>query len=215
MAVLLVGCGISGIYHQVKKGETLYSIASRYNVDLIEVVLINDIKNPALIHEGEYIYIPVSDVKRETKRQPRRKKAAKDKRSRGPNVNEAPATKVIFQWPVKGKITKRFEISRVRRHSGIDISAPEGTPVMAADKGEVIYSDDNLVGYGNLIIIRHKGGFASVYAHNKRNLVKAGDNVRRGQEIAKVGRTGWATGPHLHFEVRRKNKAVNPLKYLP
>ncbi len=86
--------------------------------------------------------------------------------------------------------------------------------MFAADDGRVVYSDSRIRGYGNMIVIKHAGNLSTVYAHNKVNLVKEGDFVRRGQKIAEVGKTGNATGPHLHFEVRNGQEAVDPLKYV-
>jgi murein DD-endopeptidase MepM/ murein hydrolase activator NlpD len=99
-------------------------------------------------------------------------------------------------------------------HDGIDIAAPEGTPIVAIEAGEVIYSDQ-LRGYGNMVIVRHAGGIASVYAHNEVNLVRVGQTVTRGEVVGKVGSTGRVSGPHLHFEIRRNNTAEDPLRYLP
>ena len=119
-----------------------------------------------------------------------------------------------FAWPVKGKITARFDSRHDSLNDGIDIAAASGTPVRATLAGQVIYSD-HLRGYGNLIIVRHRGGFASVYAHNRKNYVRQGHKVRRRQVIAEVGATGRVTTPLLHFEIRRNNVARNPLSYLP
>ena len=119
-----------------------------------------------------------------------------------------------FAWPVRGKITARFDPRHNTLNDGIDIAAPTGTPVRATQAGQVIYSD-NLRGYGNLIIVRHRRGFASVYAHNRRNLVRPGQRVSRRQVIAEVGATGRVTSPLLHFEIRRNNVARDPLSYLP
>ena len=99
-------------------------------------------------------------------------------------------------------------------HDGIDIAAPEGTPILAIEAGEVIYSDQ-LRGYGNMVILRHAGGIVSVYAHNESNLVREGQSVVRGEVVARVGSTGRVSGPHLHFEIRRNNAALDPLRYLP
>lgn len=117
-------------------------------------------------------------------------------------------------WPVEGNITSRFGPRRGSTHDGLDIAAPLGTPILAAASGEVIYSGA-LRGYGNLVILRHREGYATVYAHTQKNLVKEGERVRRGQAIARVGQTGRASGPHLHFEIRKDNLARNPLRYLP
>ena len=92
---------------------------------------------------------------------------------------------------------------------------PSAPPIVAAAAGEVIYSDNKQRGYGNMIIIRHSENLVTIYAHNKINLVQEHDTVRRGEVIARVGRTGRATGPHVHFEVRKNRKAVDPLLYLP
>ena len=126
----------------------------------------------------------------------------------------AKASRQGFIWPVRGKITARFDSRHDTLNDGIDIAAPSGTPVRATMAGQVIYSD-HLRGYGNLIIVRHRGGFASVYAHNRKNYVRRGQKVNRRQVIAEVGATGRVTTPLLHFEIRRRNVARNPLSYLP
>ncbi len=121
-----------------------------------------------------------------------------------------------FIWPVKkGRITSTFHSKKRPEHNGIDIAVPVGTPIYAAADGVVIYSDNWLSGYGNMIIIKHKSNFFTIYAHNSKNLVRKGDRVKKGQKIALSGMTGRATGPHLHFEIRYKDIPVNPLKYLP
>ena len=119
-----------------------------------------------------------------------------------------------FAWPVKGRVTGRFDSRPDSLNDGINIAAPPGTPVHATLAGQVIYADQ-LRGYGNLIILRHRSGYASVYAHNRKNLVRQGQKVNRRQVIAEVGATGRAATPHLHFEIRRNNVARDPLSYLP
>jgi murein DD-endopeptidase MepM/ murein hydrolase activator NlpD len=101
-----------------------------------------------------------------------------------------------------------------KRHQGVDISCPLGTSIKASSPGVVIYSGNTIKGYGNMVILRHSEEFVTVYAHNQVNLVEEGMSVERGQMIGKVGQTGRATGPHLHFEIRINNKAVDPLIYL-
>jgi len=122
--------------------------------------------------------------------------------------------KTALSWPIAGQITSKYGPRRGSFHDGLDISAPLGTPILAAASGEVIYSGA-LRGYGNLVILRHSDGCVTVYAHTQKNLVQEGERVRRGQVIARVGQTGRASGPHLHFEVRKDNLARNPLRYLP
>jgi murein DD-endopeptidase MepM/ murein hydrolase activator NlpD len=124
-----------------------------------------------------------------------------------------------FILPVRGKVTSHFGLRRhplfgVRLfHYGIDIRARKGAKVFASASGRVIFSGWK-PGYGNLIIIKHRGGFYTYYAHNSINLVKRGDYVRQYQEIARVGNTGDATAAHLHFEIRKGKKHLDPLKYL-
>jgi murein DD-endopeptidase MepM/ murein hydrolase activator NlpD len=104
---------------------------------------------------------------------------------------------------------------RLAHHDGIDISASQGSLIRAAEAGRVVHSGNKLSGYGNLIIIKHAGAFATVYAHNARNLARVGQFIEKGEVIAEVGRTGRASAPHLHFEVRRDGKPRNPVDYLP
>jgi murein DD-endopeptidase MepM/ murein hydrolase activator NlpD len=120
-----------------------------------------------------------------------------------------------FLWPVaQGVVSSGFGIRNGAMHDGVDIAAPAGTPVYAADTGVVIFSG-TLHGYGNTVIIRHDASYTTVYGHNQRNLVRDGDRVASGQEIGVIGRTGRTTGANLHFEVRCDNAARDPLAYLP
>lgn len=119
-----------------------------------------------------------------------------------------------FIWPLEGDVSSLFGMRHGRKHDGVDISAKTGTPVYAAADGEVVFAK-KMRGYGNLVLLKHKDDFFTVYAHNSVNLVKLGTKVKKGQLVSRVGRTGRATGPHLHFEVREGPKARNPLFFLP
>ena len=119
-----------------------------------------------------------------------------------------------FMWPVKGggQISSGYGWRRGRFHSGVDIAASTGTPILASDSGIVIFAGWES-GYGNSIVIKH-GNYYTRYAHNSTNLVSRGDTVNKGEVIARVGSTGRATGPHLHFEIRLGGKygsTINPL----
>ncbi len=120
-----------------------------------------------------------------------------------------------FRWPVKGRVISTFgEKPTGMRNEGINIAVPEGTSVRAAGSGIVAYAGNELKGYGNLVLIRHDGGWVTAYAHNKELLVNRGDSVERGDVIANAGQTGSVKSPQVHFEVRKGATAVDPMKHL-
>lgn len=120
-----------------------------------------------------------------------------------------------FRWPVRGRIISDFGAKPGgARNDGINLAVPEGTEVKAADDGVVIYSGNELKGYGNLVLVRHSDGWVSAYAHNSKLSVSRGDNVRRGDTIGYAGTTGSVTQPQVHFELRKGNKPIDPLRYL-
>lgn len=121
-----------------------------------------------------------------------------------------------FRWPVNGRIISEFGAKPGGgKNEGVNLAVPEGTPVKAANDGTVIYSGNELKGYGNLILLRHSDGWVSAYAHNSELKVKRGDSVRRGDVVSLAGATGSVNQPQLHFELRQGNKPVDPLRYLP
>ena len=127
----------------------------------------------------------------------------------------APRTGNGFQWPVQGRVISSFGAkSKGLRNDGINIAARRGAPVVAAENGVVVYAGNELRGFGNLVLIKHAGGWVSAYAHNDRLAVQRGDKVRKGQRIAVVGSTGGVTSPQLHFELRKGKRARDPRKYL-
>jgi hypothetical protein len=118
-----------------------------------------------------------------------------------------------FIWPVDGPVNSSYGERWGRSHDGIDIGVDQGDPVSAAAGGKVVYSA-RLGGYGNLIVIQHPSGLFTAYAHNKKNLVRKGERVKQGQRIARLGRTGNATGDHLHFEIRDQAGTYDPVDFL-
>ncbi len=126
---------------------------------------------------------------------------------------EPTGTDGLMDWPARGPVTSLFGPRGTAHHDGIDIAAGVGTPVRAAAGGWVRYAGQ-LSGYGNVVILEHRFGLRTIYAHNQRNLVAAGESVKRGKVIALLGRTGRATGPNLHFEVRRESRPEDPLGFL-
>lgn len=132
-------------------------------------------------------------------------------------VAEAPAAQAGFnlRWPLKGKVISGFgNKPGGLKNEGINIAVPEGTSVRAADAGVVAYAGNELKGYGNLVLIRHPGGYVTAYAHAKELFVKRGDKVERGAVIAKAGQTGSVSSPQLHFEVRKGATALDPMKFM-
>ncbi len=122
---------------------------------------------------------------------------------------------VSFRWPVRGRIVSSFGSSTDgERNDGINLAVPEGTSVKAAETGVVVYSGNELKGFGNLVLIKHKQGWVTAYAHNSELLVERGDRVNRGQIIGKAGKTGSVTSPQVHFELRKGSKPVDPNLYL-
>jgi len=195
--------------HVVEAGENLYRIGLRYGVDPDEIADLNEISDPRSLAVGRELRLPGGASERPAGRPPRvRARAASTMR------RPDPAAGPILAWPVQGVLYSRFGARGATRHDGIDIAAPEGSPIGAAADGEVIFSGTQR-GYGNIVIVRHEGGLVTIYAHNRENLVKQGARVTRGQPLAKVGRTGRATGPHCHFEVRRGTTPLDPLDFLP
>jgi murein DD-endopeptidase MepM/ murein hydrolase activator NlpD len=127
----------------------------------------------------------------------------------------APRGSGKFLWPVNGKVVSAFGVKEGGLHNdGINIAAPLGTPVRAADNGVVVYAGNELRGFGNLLLVRHADGWVSAYAHCEAMLVKRGDQVKRGQVIARVGQTGAVSSPQLHFELRKNGQVVDPMAEL-
>lgn len=127
-----------------------------------------------------------------------------------------PPDDFFFDWPVdKARMTRGYFTHRRRPHLGLDLAAPRGTAIFAARGGRVIYRGRDFRGFGNMIMIESSGGWATLYAHLDRFLVAEGQNVATGEVIGTMGRTGRATGVHLHFEIRRNKVAIDPLPYLP
>jgi murein DD-endopeptidase MepM/ murein hydrolase activator NlpD len=213
--------GARGTWHHVEPGDTLASLAARYSAAPEDIVEINDLLHP--LAPGEDVFVPDAEG---TFGLPSPAPAAAIARAPGDPVvpDEKPealgraalAALGCLSWPLDGGVvTSPFGIRTGKNHDGLDVAAPEGTPVHAAADGEVIYAGDELAGYGNLVVIRHAPGLATVYAHNRKILVSVGEHVARGATIAEVGHTGRATGPHVHFEVRVGEIPRNPRLFLP
>jgi len=186
--------------YQVKKGDTLYSISKAHGVTVEDLKARNNLTSNS-IFVGQTLYVVGTP---------------KGTPSASVTLSDLEGTQMIRDdlfTPVQGKVTSEFGLRRGRPHKGIDIAAKSGTPIYAVLDGVVVFSGVQS-GYGNVIVIEHPDFVMTVYAHNDRNLVALGDEVKKGQQIAEVGNTGKSTGPHLHFEYRIKGQAINPRKVL-
>ena len=204
-----------GIYHTVQKGQTLYRIAQVYEIDMEVLSRANYIRDVSKIKVGTQLWVPGA---RRVLSIPTTSTPSDSSRFRSTNKKNIPTVrprKGILIWPTKGTLTSGFGNRDGRRHEGIDIAAPKGTPINAAAAGEVVFSGWGPTGYGKMVILEHKNHLTTVYAHNSKILVKKGARVKQGQRISLMGSTGRSTGPHLHFEVRNDTEPKNPVKYLP
>ncbi len=202
--------------HAVQPGENLYRIGKKYGVTPIDLMMYNNIDRPQDLRAGMLLSIPSKDgvvtiTQAELAAEKVLNKPSKAKINRVVN-----SYKKGMIWPVKGKIIKSFgEKGAGINHMGINIAVAPNTPVLAVEDGTVIYSDDGLESYGNLILIRHKNGYVTAYAHNSKNMVTKNKKVKKGEVIAIAGNSGNVDLTQLHFEVRRNAQAINPLRVLP
>lgn len=219
----------------VQRGETLYSIAFNYGYDYREVAAWNNIPPPYTIYPGQTLrLVPPFDRAPPTPASPT---TAPTTVASAPAPDNAVATAapvptrtfntprpieidpgapttsgIGWQWPTLGKVEQGFNPADNKK--GLDIGGKSGQLIKAAAAGSVVYSGAGLLGYGNLVIIKHDDTYLSAYGHNKTIYVKEGDTVRAGQTIAEMGDTA-KDGPILHFEIRKDGKPVDPLQYLP
>jgi murein DD-endopeptidase MepM/ murein hydrolase activator NlpD len=247
--------GSQGGVHTVSPGETLFSVARRYQISPVALAQANNLPPHHQLRMGERLTIPGAAGSRFAQPAPRpapviaappQRPVVQAPPPPGPRVAEfqpapPPAARVItpakdnppaeeakpesaeasasngpgFRWPARGRVITGFGPKPTgQQNDGINIAVPEGTPVKASDDGVVAYSGNELKGYGNLVLVRHSNGYVTAYAHASELMVKRGDNVKRGQVIAKSGQTGNVSSPQLHFEVRKGATPVDPMQHL-
>lgn len=231
VVMTLAGCG-AHVYHVVREGETLYSISFRHGRDFRAVAQWNDIEPPYTLSVGQHIRIAPPPNDRFRSRQPAqapaaaaagtrdattpaRRRAAGRAPAQGGEGSAPPARETVWQWPVRDvRGPPLLKVSSGRR--GLDIQGERSEPVRAAAAGRVVYSGAGIPHYGRLLIIKHDARLLSAYAHNERLLVREGQHVVAGQQIAEMGDSGTGTDTvRLHFEIRVDGVPVDPLKYLP
>jgi lipoprotein NlpD len=223
--------------HTVAKGETLYSIAWTYGLDYKSLAKANGIDKNYTIYPGQVLRLDGAASSSQPAKTSAKSASAKVTDSKkipqgsasnpvstSVNGNVATSTApgaassnnegdVSWIWPAKGAVMQHYSESG-NVNKGIDIAGNSGDPVVAAAPGKVVYAGNGLLGYGQLVIIKHNDQLLSAYAHNRVLLVKEGDDVKSAQKIAEVGTTG-TDKVKLHFEIRRDGKPVDPEKYLP
>lgn len=213
-------------YYTVQRGDTLFSIAWRFDMDYRKVAAANGLSYPYLIHPGDRIRLAEAHYRVKSSSKSAKaelpagkasdtvsgKRAVKKSQTPKSTWHSTASGNEAWIWPVSGKIERYYSADGLSK--GIDIAGKMGTPIKAVRSGQVVYAGSRLKGYGQLIIVRHSSEYLSAYAHNRKMLVKEGQKVKQGDVIAELGATG-AQSPLLHFEIRRNGKPVNPLNLLP
>ena len=196
-------------YHTVRSGETLFEIAWKYGKDHHDLARWNKLGNGSLIYPGQKLRLtPPTGASASTSTTAK----APVKTSRAP-ARKPDQPSPAWDWPAKGPIEAEFD-GRAGYGSGILIGGRRGQAIRAAASGRVVYSGGGLIGYGELIIVKHNDTYLSAYGHNASVLVKEGETIKKGQRIATMGE-GPGLEPRLHFEIRRNGEPVNPRRYLP
>ena len=201
----------SGKTHVVRSGETLSLIAGRYGRDYHDLARWNNLGDGSLIYPGQVIRLspPPAGVAAATgpvaARPVARAPTSAPPRAADPSPD--------WEWPAYGRIVSGFD-GKPGAGTGLLIAGKAGQPVRAAASGRVVYSGGGLIGYGQLIILKHNDTYLSAYGHNASLLVREGESIKKGQRIATMGQ-GPGQEPRLHFEIRRNGKPVDPLQFLP
>jgi murein DD-endopeptidase MepM/ murein hydrolase activator NlpD len=186
-----------GSWYVFQQGDTMAAIADRAGVPLEDLLEINGLDRRSVVTPGQVVFLLE------------------------PQAPASPPALVVegpppLRWPLADpRLSSPFGSRWGKPHEGIDLVAPTGTAIFAAEGGQVLYAGDAIRGYGNMVVVQHRSDLLTVYAHGSALLVHTGDKIAAGQEIARVGQTGHATAPHLHFEVRRGQVPQDPLRFLP
>ncbi len=200
--------------YTVQKGDTLHAISFRTGIDYQKLAQWNQIARPYNIYVGEVLTLrkPAATKTVKTAPPPRPKPSQNKLASKPIPETKLPNKVALWQWPAQGKLIQTY--SKAKARYGIQIAGGLKTPIFASAPGQVVYAGNGIKGYGKLVIVKHSPKFISAYAHNDQILVKEGDQVGSGQQVATMGSTG-TRGVKLHFEIRKNGEPINPLKYLP
>lgn len=203
-------------YHEVKSGDTLYSISRQYNMGVNQLVEANNLQEPYAIKVGDKIRVAKVETAKPQVEEKQIAKVEEKKEEKSQGFVERTLDHLNhFSWPLKGQVISKFGPKSAGLYNdGINIAAKEGEFVKAAEDGTVAYVGNELKGYGNLVIVKHSGGWITAYAHLKDSLVKRGQKLDKGQRLGTVGASGNVTSPQLYFGLRKGRDAMNPENYL-
>lgn len=230
--------------YRVRNGDTLYGVSRLFGASTSEVARLNNLSSPYTLKVGQVLRLPSvrpkaqavsvanNTTKATTPKRVAQSNTTKPVQTAAVNRAEKPAAKPKprpvkiskalpkrssskFLKPVEGKTLSSYGAKKGGLHNdGVNIAAPKGTPVMAAENGVVVYAGNELKGSGNLILVRHDDQYMSAYAHLDDFMAQRGQTVKRGQTIGTVGSTGAVSQPQLHFEIRKGTQAMNPKSYI-
>ncbi|CAM3926401.1 LysM domain-containing protein [Bordetella tumbae] len=218
--MVLAGCSSTGSgkveagYYRVQAGDTLNKIARQHNTSVSALMRLNNLSNPDRISKGQLLRVDGSGGAASTG-STSETTSSRTSGTRAPAASSSSSAAVVrglkLVWPAEGTLTQRYNGNSSK---GLTIVNKAGTPIKAAAAGSVVYAGNRLRGYGNLVIVQHSGDFLSIYAHNSKLLVKEGQKVSQGQQIAEMGNTD-RKGPGLYFELRHRGQPVDPSAALP
>lgn len=201
--------------HRVQKGDTLYSIARRHGVDVSALAHLNHLKAPFTLKIGQTLKLPgqINSEDGGDMLPTKRRKPFKDPKRRYARPDARASS--TFLRPVQGSVLSPYgPLKNGTQNDGVNLCAKAGTPVKAAENGVVVYCGNDIPSYGNLVLVKHSGGWVSTYGHLKDISVKRGTKIKRGTTLGSVGMTGHVTQPQLHFELRKGRYPVNPMPYV-
>ena len=207
--------------HKIEKGDTLYSISRKYQTNVFHLSELNNISNVNNLKIGQNLVIPLQNSFKKKQNKIKRikikdkKSLSKDQNKKNYNKEFNRVSKTRFIWPVKGKLLSKYGKTKNGFYNdGININSKKGTKVLSSEDGKVIYSGNEIPGYGNLILIKHNKNWITAYAHLNEVFIEKGRKVKKGEKIGSVGNTGNVRMPQLHFEIRKGKESVDPLKFL-
>lgn len=197
--------------YEVKRGDTLYSIAWRYGLDFRELATRNGIGAGYTIYPGQTLHLTGTSAPASANARPAQ--SSSNARTPVKIASARPMPRGAWRWPAAGEVIAKFGDAHATG-KGIAIGGAQGDPIMASADGKVVYAGSGLIGYGKIIIVKHSEEYLSAYGHNENIYVREGEQVKQGDRIASMGR-GPGNKPLLHFEIRINGDAVDPLGHLP